>query len=98
MWLPSKLYSARNSPLVIAFSLSATAGIVSEYIGNLNLGADCSRGLLDVLLHVRCRCSTCAVLICVIQMFLPYAKRINLGGKVVCASSVQLFALPSERK
>lgn len=66
----------RASPLVHVFFPLTTVGVVSEHIGNLNLGADGYRGSLNILLRVH---SMCSVLICVIQMFLSYAKKISLG-------------------
>lgn len=79
LWHCSGLCFVRPSPLVVAFFPPTTIGVVSEYIGNLNLGAGRCHGLLNVLLHVHYSCSMCAVLICVIQMFLSYTKKINLG-------------------
>jgi len=81
--------------LLLPWLLSSSPGAVSGCIGNVNAGADPSRGVLDVLLHVHYGYSMHAVLICIIQMFLSYTKKINLGWK---KASVQLCAFPSERK
>ena len=64
--------------MVACFS-PATAGVVSDRIGNVNLGADSCYSLLNVLLHVPYGCSLRALLMCVIQMFLSDTKKINLG-------------------
>lgn len=64
---------------MVAFFPSTTIGVVSEYIGNLNLGADRCHGLLNVLLHVALQLFH----VCCANMCNPnvsvLSKKINLG-------------------
>ena len=68
-------------------------GVVSEYIGHLNLGAGGCPGLLNVFMHVHCGRFMRAVLMCAIPAFLPYTKKIYLGGEMVCANSSPALCL-----